>query len=168
MKIAYLGPAGTFTEDALREAAGPEQFEPLRTTTIHDAILAVQEGVAERALVPFENSIEGSVRNTLDTLAAEADAADRAGDRTAATRLEAERQALVGELSRAAGLAGRHRLAPLENERARVNVTRTLRAAIERIAPAAPGAAAHLRASVRTGTACRYEPAPGGPGRWHV
>jgi hypothetical protein len=90
-------------------------------------------------------------RRRLDTLAAEADAADRAGDRTAA-----------------AGLAGRNRLASLENERARVNVTRTLRAAIERIAPAAPGAAAHLRASVRTGTACRYEPAPGGPSRWHV
>src|SRR6185437_9704486 len=85
-----------------------------------------------------------------------------------AARLAAERQALVGELSRAAGLAGRNRLGSLEAERARVNVTRTLRAAIERIAPAAPGAAAHLRASVRTGAACRYEPAPGGPSRWHV
>ncbi|HEX5302937.1 MAG TPA: AAA family ATPase [Streptosporangiaceae bacterium] len=107
-------------------------------------------------------------RRRLDALAAEADAADRAGDGAAATRLETERQALVGELSRAAGLAGRNRLASLENERARVNVTRTLRAAIERIAPAAPGAAAHLRASVRTGLACRYDPAPGGPSRWHV
>jgi hypothetical protein len=53
-------------------------------------------------------------------------------------------------------------------ERARVNATRTLRATIERIAPAAPLAAAHLRGSVRTGTACRYQPAPGGPSRWHV
>jgi hypothetical protein len=107
-------------------------------------------------------------RRRLDTLTSEADAADRAGDRTTATRLEAERQALVGELSRAAGLAGRNRLASLEAERARVNVTRTLRAAIERIAPAAPSAAAHLRVSVRTGASCRYEPAPGGPSRWHV
>jgi len=107
-------------------------------------------------------------RRRLDALAAEADTADRTGDGAAAARLEAERQALVGELSRAAGLAGRNRLASLEAERARVNVTRTLRAAIERIAPAAPGAAAHLRVSVRTGTACRYEPAPGGPTRWHV
>jgi len=107
-------------------------------------------------------------RRRLGALAADLDAADRAGDGAAAARLEAERQALVGELSRAAGLAGRSRLASLENERARVNVTRTLRAAIERIAPAAPGAAAHLRVSVRTGTACRYEPAPGGPSRWHV
>ena len=70
MRIAYLGPAGTFTEDALRgaQAAGTE-YEPLRTPTIRGAILAVERGEAERALVPFENSIEGSVRSTLDTLA---------------------------------------------------------------------------------------------------
>src|SRR5258708_8678586 len=74
MRIAYLGPAGTFTEDALGEAAGEDSFEPLRTATIHDAILAVERGEADRALVPFENSIEGSVRGTLDTLAFEAEA----------------------------------------------------------------------------------------------
>jgi prephenate dehydratase len=70
VRIAYLGPAGTFTEDALREALNAEtEYEPLRTPTIRDAILAVEQGGAERALVPFENSIEGSVRSTLDTLA---------------------------------------------------------------------------------------------------
>lgn len=70
MRIAYLGPAGTFTEDALGGALDPgAEYEPLRTPTISDAILAVERGDAERALVPFENSIEGSVRSTLDTLA---------------------------------------------------------------------------------------------------
>jgi len=70
MKISFLGPAGTFTEDALREALpGDVEVEALRTATVHEAILAVEEGVAERALVPFENSIEGSVRSTLDALA---------------------------------------------------------------------------------------------------
>jgi prephenate dehydratase len=72
MRIAYLGPAGTFTEDALREALPGAQFEPLRTRSIPDAILAVERGEAERALVPIENSLEGSVRPTLDTLAFEA------------------------------------------------------------------------------------------------
>src|SRR6478672_10021709 len=80
MRIAYLGPAGTFTEDALSEATSARDFEPLRTATIHDAIIAVQEGQAERALVPVENSIEGSVRNTLDTLAFEADAVTIVGE----------------------------------------------------------------------------------------
>jgi prephenate dehydratase len=70
VRIAYLGPAGTFTEDALSEALGGKgEFEPLRTPTVYDAILAVERGSADRALVPFENSIEGSVRTTLDTLA---------------------------------------------------------------------------------------------------
>jgi prephenate dehydratase len=70
VRIAYLGPAGTFTEDALRGAlADGAEYEALRTPTIHEAILAVERGEAERALVPFENSIEGSVRSTLDTLA---------------------------------------------------------------------------------------------------
>src|SRR4051794_4150910 len=69
MRIAYLGPAGTFTEDALGETLPTDGFEPLRTSTIPDAILAVERGEAERALVPIENSLEGSVRPTLDTLA---------------------------------------------------------------------------------------------------
>jgi prephenate dehydratase len=72
MRIAYLGPAGTFTEDALGEALPDGDFEPLRTPTIPDAILAVERGEAERALVPIENSLEGSVRPTLDTLAFDA------------------------------------------------------------------------------------------------
>jgi len=86
MRIAYLGPAGTFTEDALREATGATEFEPLRTATIHDAILAVEGGEAERALVPFENSIEGSVRGTLDTLAFEAKAVTIVGEHDYAVR----------------------------------------------------------------------------------
>jgi prephenate dehydratase len=78
--IAYLGPAGTFTEDALGEAAPVGEFEPLRTATIPDAILAVERGEAELALVPLENSVEGSVRPTLDALAFEADAVTITGE----------------------------------------------------------------------------------------
>jgi prephenate dehydratase len=72
VRIAYLGPAGTFTEDALGEALGDVDFEPLRTDTVYDAILAVTRGRADRALAPYENSIEGSVRGTLDILAFDA------------------------------------------------------------------------------------------------
>jgi prephenate dehydratase len=85
MRIAYLGPAGTFTEDALGEATS-EEFEPLRTATIHDAILAVERGEADRALVPIENSIEGSVRPTLDALAFEADSVTIVGEHDYAVR----------------------------------------------------------------------------------
>ncbi len=68
MRVAYLGPAGTFSEDALEAAAGGA-VERLPAPTVYDAIRAVASGQADRAFVPFENSIEGSVRQTLDTLA---------------------------------------------------------------------------------------------------
>jgi len=87
VRIAYLGPAGTFTEDALREALAADlEFEPLRVPTIREAILAVERGEADRALVPVENSIEGSVRSTLDTLAFEAGGVTIVGEHDFAVR----------------------------------------------------------------------------------
>jgi len=71
-RVAYLGPAGTFTEDALLAAAAGAAIEPVAAPTVYDAIVAVDEGEAGLALVPFENSIEGSVRATLDALAFDA------------------------------------------------------------------------------------------------
>ena len=72
LRVAFLGPAGTFSEDALRAATAGTEIEAVPTTTVHDAILAVADGEVDRALVPFENAIEGSVRPTLDALAFEA------------------------------------------------------------------------------------------------
>lgn len=87
MRIAYLGPAGTFTEDALRGALSANaEYESLRTPTIREAILAVEQGEADRALVPFENSIEGSVRSTLDTLAFDARGVTIVGEHDFAVR----------------------------------------------------------------------------------
>jgi prephenate dehydratase len=81
IRVAYLGPTGTFTEDALRRAGGDgEGLEAFSVSTIYDAILAVERGDADRAFVPFENSIEGAVRSTLDTLAFEAEAVTIVGE----------------------------------------------------------------------------------------
>ena len=80
MRVAYLGPAGTFSEDALRAAADGAPIEPLPQPTIYDAIAAVGEARADRALVPIENSIEGSVRTTLDALAFDAPAVAIVGE----------------------------------------------------------------------------------------
>src|SRR5919198_325483 len=71
MRVAFLGPAGTFSEDALHAATGGVELDTQPAPTVYDAIRAVHDGAAERALVPFENSIEGAVRSTLDTLAFE-------------------------------------------------------------------------------------------------
>jgi hypothetical protein len=132
-------------------------------------LVAGGAGLAGAGMGPvLDAAARDAYRRRVAALTARLDAADRAGDPAAADQIEAERRALLAELRRAAGLGGRGRVVAPEAERARVNVTRTLRATIERIAPAAPHAAAHLRASVRTGLACRYQPAPGGPARWHV
>ena len=132
-------------------------------------LVAGGAGLAGAGMGPvLDAAARDAYRRRVAALTARLDAADRAGDSAAAEHIEAERRALLAELRRAAGLGGRGRMVAPEAERARVNVTRTLRATIERIAPAAPHAAAHLRASIRTGQACRYQPAPGGPASWHL
>ena len=71
MRVAFLGPAGTFTEEALR-ALAPAESDPVPYPTVYETVMAVHAGEAPRAVVPIENSLEGSVTATLDTLAGEA------------------------------------------------------------------------------------------------
>ncbi|HET6699424.1 MAG TPA: prephenate dehydratase [Nocardioidaceae bacterium] len=68
-RYAYLGPEGTFTEQALRSlpAAAKADLQPCSTVTV--ALDAVRNGEADGAVVPIENSVEGSVPVTLDELA---------------------------------------------------------------------------------------------------
>jgi prephenate dehydratase len=72
LRVAFLGPAGTFTEEALR-ASAPDGIEEVSYATVYETVMAVQEGDAERAVVPIENSLEGGVAATLDALAGEAE-----------------------------------------------------------------------------------------------
>lgn len=71
MRVAFLGPAGTFTEEALR-ASAPGPVEEVAYPTVFETVMAVQQGSADRAVVPIENSLEGAVTATLDALAGEA------------------------------------------------------------------------------------------------
>ena len=71
MRVAYLGPAGTHSEEALRASAPPDA-EAVSHPTIYDAVMAVHDGTVDRAIVPIENALEGSVAITLDTLTLEA------------------------------------------------------------------------------------------------
>lgn len=74
-RIAYLGPEGTFSEAALLRMAaggmvpGEGELEPQPTESTPAALEAVRSGAADYACVPIENSIEGSVLPTLDSLA---------------------------------------------------------------------------------------------------
>jgi prephenate dehydratase len=81
MRVAYLGPPGTYTHAAmLGSAPDGVAVEEWPRATIHDVVLAVQDGDAERAVVPIENSVEGSVNATLDALAFDAPAVRIVGE----------------------------------------------------------------------------------------
>ncbi len=67
--VSYLGPPGTFTEEALQNWRGLDYEEAIPFPTVEETILAVEDGVTDKAVVPIENSIEGSVNATLDSLA---------------------------------------------------------------------------------------------------
>ena len=69
MRLGYLGPAGTFSEEAVRTAPEAAGAELVGLPTVRDTILAVHDGAVDRAIVPIENSVEGPVGVTLDTLA---------------------------------------------------------------------------------------------------
>ena len=73
MRTGYLGPEGTFTQEALLANTSASGLELVALPTIYDTVMAVHEGSVERALVPIENSLEGSVNATLDALAMETD-----------------------------------------------------------------------------------------------
>lgn len=67
-RYAFLGPAGTFSEEALFTLGIPD-LEPVPCTSIEEVFEAVERGRADGGVVPIENSVEGSVPATLDTLA---------------------------------------------------------------------------------------------------
>lgn len=78
VKIAYLGPQGTFTEEALnryiRSIKSEDEIEKIPCATMQEVIKCVDRGEAAEGIVPIENSLEGSVNITLDFLTFESEA----------------------------------------------------------------------------------------------
>jgi prephenate dehydratase len=70
VRVGFLGPSGTFAEEALRSSA-PDGVEEVPFATVWETVMAVQERAVDQAVVPIENSLEGSVTTTLDALAGE-------------------------------------------------------------------------------------------------
>jgi prephenate dehydratase len=88
MRLGFLGPAGTFSEEAMRAATvdGDGAAELVPFPSIHETVMAVQGGAVDRALVPIENSLEGGVNATLDALALEARDVEIVGETVLAIR----------------------------------------------------------------------------------
>lgn len=73
MRIAYLGPEGTFSEEAALMQARLDDATLMPFASIPALVSAVETGLTERAVLPIENSLEGSVSFTLDLLIDETD-----------------------------------------------------------------------------------------------
>ena len=71
-RVAFLGPPGTFSEEALLSQPDLAAGELVPIRSIPEVITEVDQGRADMAVVPIENAIEGSVTATLDTMAFEA------------------------------------------------------------------------------------------------
>jgi prephenate dehydratase len=69
VRIAYLGPAGTFTEAAVLSQDDLRTADLVPMGSIRDALAATAEGSVDAGFVPIENAIEGTVSDTQDTLA---------------------------------------------------------------------------------------------------
>lgn len=67
-RYAFLGPVGTFSEEALLGLGVPD-LDPVACVSIEEVFDAVERGQADAGIVPIENSVEGSVNATLDALA---------------------------------------------------------------------------------------------------
>jgi len=97
-------------------------------------------------------------RHRLAELDGEIDRALDRHDDDRAADLDREREALIDELRRATGLAGRSRRLGDVGERVRKTVTARIRDSLRRLDERHPELARHLRATVSTGFTCRYEP----------
>lgn len=110
---------------------------------------------------------KAAYRRRIEDLEEEIDEAERFNDVERADRAREELEFIGRELSAAVGLGGRDRKAASASERARLNVTRAIKAAVDRIAAHDPELADELRATVHTGTFCVYRPLTGTP-PWSV
>jgi hypothetical protein len=121
--------------------------------------LAVRPDLGDAGAL-LDATAKAAYRARLVELRAELEEAEGFNDPARATKARQEMEFLVGELARAVGLGGRDRRAVSHVERARLNATRAIRAAIANLARDNPALGRHLTATIRTGRYCSYLPDP--------
>jgi hypothetical protein len=114
----------------------------------------------------LDATAKAAYRARLVEVRAELAEAEGDHDPVRAAKARVEMEFLVAELARAVGLGGRDRRAASHAERARLNATRAIRAAMANVARVHPALGRHLAATIRTGRYCAYVPDPRLPIRW--
>ena len=124
--------------------------------------------VAEREQPVLDPTAKDAYRRRLRELDDDLEEARSWNDPERVARIQAEIEALGDELGRALGLGGRDRSMPTDAERARVSVTKAIRAAVGAIGEECPELGRHLDSSIRTGRFCVYAPPGQVPPRWEL
>jgi tetratricopeptide (TPR) repeat protein len=114
----------------------------------------------------FDARALSDYRRRVAELESEIEAAEASHDTGALARARAEREMLADEIASGTGLHGGLRRAASHRERARVNVTRQIKSAIDAIRSLNPPLGRHLADAIHTGSSCRYAPAP--PIKWQL
>jgi tetratricopeptide (TPR) repeat protein len=138
--------------DGTTRAAGPRWSGGQEAAGRH----GVQGGAGPR----LDAKAKGAYRARIRALRTEIAEAEALADEARAHRARAELEFVSRELELAVGIGGRDRESGSHAERARVNVTRAIRATLKRIAGYDARLGHELESGVRTGTFCVYEPGP--------
>src|SRR5262245_3169726 len=138
--------------------AHPRQEIPAVELAAGPGLLAAMLPPAATAQPVLDDLARREYRRRVARLDAEIDGLRARGETDRAATAVAERDWLTGELAAATGVGGRPRRFADDQERARIAVGKAIRRALDRIADADPAIAAHLRATIRTGQRCSYQP----------
>jgi non-specific serine/threonine protein kinase len=140
--------------DFFLDRTGEEDLAPHLRASLGDQILDHQ------AIADYRRRL-GELREQLDE-------ARTFNDPRRATRLSEEIEQLTEQLGAGVGAGGRPRRSASAVERARLSVTKAVRASLARIEASHPALAYHLRAGIRTGTYCSYRSDPANPVAWQL
>ncbi|HVM95708.1 MAG TPA: hypothetical protein VMT89_04935, partial [Candidatus Acidoferrales bacterium] len=130
--------------------------------------LGLRVGTPQSAEPIADAKALAAYRRRIEDLATELAEATEMNDIGRRTQLQSELDILSETLAGAVGIGGRARATGSFAERARLNVTRAIRSAIERIAEGIPVLGSHLDSAIRTGTFCSYSPRTAGLVHWDL
>jgi AAA ATPase domain len=147
------------------ELASPQGSVESGSASRGDASLQVPADDAGPAL---DAEAKQAYRRRVEELRDEIEEAESFNDPERAAHAREEMEFLAGELTAAVGLGGRDRKTASSAERARVSVTKAIRALIKRVGDHDAALGRELEATVRTGTFCAFEPDPRRPTDWRV
>ncbi len=151
-EVVHLGNGG---------APGAKRSVPFDEST------AVRSGLGDAGAL-LDRQAKDSYKRRLAELQSEVEEAREFNDAGGAERALREIEFLTDELSAAVGLGGRDRRAGSDAERARVNVTRSISRAIQKLDSVHPELARHLTQTIRTGTFCTYVAEPSTARTWDL